>query len=345
MNIYFFHLWNNYSGSTIVLSQVIERINSAKIFKRVEIVTSKGLGPLNQSCANQRLLYTYNGTSEKLRWLSFIYATTMQLLFILFCTKKDDVLYLNTNLFAPIVKLIRIFRPNIIWHLHEDIAKDSWINKVLRTIDLSMVSVISVSQYASQALQDINVEIIPNFFETSFVMTPSEKKGVLFVGSTAQYKGFETYVELARSMPEVNFFAALSSEPGGVILPKNLDIYIQPNDLSVLYNMSYVTLNLTNPDLVRETFGMTMLEAIRRGNAVVYPSVGGIAESFNNYKYAYPCSDPRDIFELKSILKTVALLDNNSIAFEARKFLLKVEGLKPKERLLALVKEVKKQNA
>ena len=53
------------------------------------------------------------------------------------------------------------------------------------------------------------------------------------------------------------------------------------------------------------------------------------------------------LFKLRTILSGffIIIFTNNSIAFEARKFLLKVEGLKPKERLLALVKEVKKQNA
>lgn len=341
MTLYYFHLWNNYSGSSVVLGKVIDSLNSSNLFHETILVTSKDEGALSHAPCNRRGLYSYKGTSKLLRKLAFIYSSLFQLGFILFFTTKNDVLYFNTHLYAPLVLIVRRLRPKIVWHLHEDISRESWINKLVRSMNLSRIHIISVSEYATAVLDQSNVDIIPNFFDTGLERSSRSKDTILFVGSTAYYKGFEVFLSLAKCMPHVKFQAILSDMQTKIVVPDNLDIVLRPKNLAPYYERAIVTLNLTNPDLVRETFGMTILEAIRRECAVLYPAFGGIAETFNSYEFSFPCSNPWNIEEVKSIIESIFKVDSDSIAFAAEKFLLNVDEMKTQQSLLHVVSKVK----
>lgn len=56
----------------------------------------------------------------------------------------------------------------------------------------------------------------------------------------------------------------------------------------VFYNAASIVINLTNPQLAVETFGLTTLEAMSAALPVIVPTVGGIAEmvedDINGYK-------------------------------------------------------------
>ena len=58
--------------------------------------------------------------------------------------------------------------------------------------------------------------------------------------------------------------------------------------MSRFYNEAAIVINLTNPKLAVETFGLTPLEAMSAGLPVIVPTVGGIAEMVgdgdNGYK-------------------------------------------------------------
>lgn len=341
MTLYYFHLWNNYSGSSVVLGQVIDSLKTSNLFDETILVTSKDDGPLSHAPCKKRRLYVYKGGSKLLRKLAFFYSSLFQLGFILLMTKKCDVLYFNTHLYAPLVLIVRRLRPRIVWHLHEDISRESWINKLVRSMNLSRINIISVSEYATAVLDQSNVDIVPNFFDTGLERSARSKDTILFVGSTAYYKGFEVFINLAKCLPNVKFQAVLSDMQTRFIVPDNLDVVVRPKNIAPYYERAIVTLNLTNPDLVRETFGMTILEAIRRDCAVLYPAFGGIAETFNSYEFSFPCRNPWNVEEVKSIIEYISKVDSSSIAFAAEKFLLNVDEMKTQQSLLHVVSKVK----
>lgn len=68
----------------------------------------------------------------------------------------------------------------------------------------------------------------------------------------------------------------------------NLTIYERQSDVIPFYNSTSLVINLTNPQLAVETFGLTPLEAMSAGVPVIVPTVGGIAEmvedDVNGYK-------------------------------------------------------------
>lgn len=65
--------------------------------------------------------------------------------------------------------------------------------------------------------------------------------------------------------------------------------------MSVFYARASLVLNLTNPRLAIETFGLTPLEAMAAGLPVIVPPVGGIAElvqaGVNGYCIDVACVD------------------------------------------------------
>lgn len=66
----------------------------------------------------------------------------------------------------------------------------------------------------------------------------------------------------------------------GLTIPENMTITIRP-DVTDVYRRSSVVLCLTNPEIVTETYGMSVAEAIAAGIPVIVPAVGGPAEQLH----------------------------------------------------------------
>lgn len=60
--------------------------------------------------------------------------------------------------------------------------------------------------------------------------------------------------------------------------PNNLDIHGRQADITPFYSNASLVVNLSRPDLVIETFGLTILEAMAFGIPVIVPPVGGPVE-------------------------------------------------------------------
>ena len=68
---------------------------------------------------------------------------------------------------------------------------------------------------------------------------------------------------------------------------ENLTIYPRQNDVTPFYNQASLLLNLSDKEIVIETFGMTVLEAMSAGLPVIVPTVGGVAEMVDDGENGY----------------------------------------------------------
>ena len=74
-----------------------------------------------------------------------------------------------------------------------------------------------------------------------------------------------------------------------IVIPQNLSIFPRQSNIHQFYNNASILLNLSNPNKVIETFGMTALEGMSAALPVIVPTVGGITEfvedGVNGYKF------------------------------------------------------------
>ena len=87
----------------------------------------------------------------------------------------------------------------------------------------------------------------------------------------------------------------------------NLIIYSRQSDVIPFYNSASLVINLTNPLLAVETFGLTTLEAMTNGLPVIVPTQGGIAEMVTNGENGYKI----DVQDLNKIIECLHLLLSN----------------------------------
>ena len=76
--------------------------------------------------------------------------------------------------------------------------------------------------------------------------------------------------------------------------------------MASLYNSASLVLNLSDPRLVIETFGLTALEAMSCGLPVIVPPVGGIAEMVTDGVNGYhiDCKDTGRLVATISLILT-----------------------------------------
>lgn len=150
------------------------------------------------------------------------------------------------------------------------------------------------------------------------------------LSSLKAYKGTKEFLSLAEKLPAYKFELVINDTPDAIesylqtenILPSaNITIHSRTSDVSLFYNSASIVLNLSNPDLFIETFGLTALEAMSAALPVIVPPVGGIAEmvtdGVNGYKI--DCRDTETLMrQIVSILTNKVLylsLAQNAYSF------------------------------
>lgn len=321
MRIVCFHLYNDYSGSPKVLHLVLENLLKREI--QIDLVTSKG-GILDELVKYQNLKYiTYRYTFTFNHIITFLHFLRVQLYTFLFSFcylfKRDITFYINTLLPIGPAFAGRIMRKRVVYHYHENAKSKGLFYRILCWWMEHLASdIICVSAYQRSFLKrKKNVFVVPNALDEDFVKRISPnieqaflRKKVLMLGSLKLYKGTLEFINLSKELPQFRFELIINDSQGNINnflsehsikIPANLSIYARQNDVVPFYNNASLVLNLSNKDLVVETFGLTALEAMTAGLPVIVPTVGGIAEMVTDGVNGYKI----DVQELQKIKDTI----------------------------------------
>lgn len=307
------HLLNDYSGSPLVLKQVLE---VARDCSQVHVFTAT---PLGKGVLSDIAGVEYHGVFYRWhprKWLTLLYFLWAQAaLFgrLLFFLRSGDTVYINTLLPFGAALAATCRRCRIIYHIHEVSIQPRLLKKMLAGIaGVTAHALVFVSGYVKQQFRfpEQKTRIIYNALPEDFtrramempVGKTQEPFTVLMLCSLKKYKGIYQFVAVARQMPEVHFILVLNAPEKeanefrlATDAPDNCEIYPVQTDALPFYNRAHLVVNLSLPDAWIETFGMTILEGMYCGLPAIVPPVGGVTELVQNgqegiYADARDCS-------------------------------------------------------
>jgi glycosyltransferase involved in cell wall biosynthesis len=331
MKIACFHVLNDYSGSPKVLEMVLSGLLSKGY--SIDMITSKGNGALN--CLQEKenvtfYQYHYHFSRNRL-W------NALQFLFVqcyIFCFsfrylfQKDIVFYLNTIMPVGAAVAAKLSGKRIVYHYHENATVKSRFYILLAWFMQKLADeIICVSDYQRQFLQrKTGIRTIPNSLPSAFEKEcmkfrgkEKKEKRVLMLSSLKLYKGTLEFISLAVSLPQFYFELVINDSWNAINsflkdykieIPSNLMIWDRQKDVLPFYKRASLVLNLSNKELVVETFGMTVLEAMTAGLPVIVPTVGGVVDLVDDGVNGYKI-DVQQLEEIK--MRIVSILTDNAI--------------------------------
>ena len=295
--IFFVHLLNNYSGSPMVLRQVIQACRNAG--RSCRLLKGNSGGILDDLSVEQQAVgYRYSGY-RFLTLVSYLMVQWRFFLFVLFKARRGDTVYINTLLPFGAAPAARWRRCRIVYHVHETSVRPNLLKCFLRQIvERYADKVIFVSDYAyrSEKFKAPREQLVihnscSSEFEkqtTSVSPAADDAFHCLLACSPKAYKGIFEFFKLAEQFQEKAEYrfslvlgiseAELSQFRKKETIPDNITVYACRRKMLPLYMQSHLVLNLSRPDEWVETFGLTILEAMHCGIPVIVPPVGGPAE-------------------------------------------------------------------
>jgi len=322
IDLYYIHLFNDYSGSPRVLKDAIDcNVNDSK---HTYIFTSNHSGFLD-SDNNRRVNIFYARSSNRFIQLIYFFLAQFHLFLKLLgflCLsrfkKRNVILIVNTMLPFSALFAGWLMKGRVVCYIHETFIKPDVFKRFLRFfIEYFSTNVVYVSQYLrdNENFSKPDKLIIYNGLRADFPAVPTfnkkskfNGKKVLFAGSLKEYKGINQLVKLAEVNGSINFIAALNCEQSDfedfiskVDIPSNLSLLVRPNNLQDLFAESFLVLNLSLPNAWVETFGLSIVEGMAFGNPVVAPPIGGPTEFVNSNNGAL--IDSRNIEEISRFIE------------------------------------------
>lgn len=307
-----FHLFNDYSGSPKVLHNLLSGLLDRGY--KIDLVTTQG-GVLDRldSPNLQRHTYSYAFSINPIVTMArYTWAQIITFVMALrYAFRKDTIFYINTILPLGPALAGRLTGKRVIYHYHENaFVKGSFYRTLAKAMQRLAHNIICVSSYqASYLSRKKNVDIIPNALPEEFVSRlrpdPSsafDRHTILMLSSLKAYKGTHIFIRLASALPQFRFVLVINDtieaidswiEAGSIAIPANLTIHPRTSDVVPFYNNSSLVVNLSDPRLFIETFGLTALEAMSCALPVIVPTQGGIAEmvSDNVNGFKIDCND------------------------------------------------------
>ncbi len=294
--IFCIHLFNDYSGSPLVFSTVIKGLQKKEY--ECSIFTCSGQeGFLSGMSIPYHYFYYRWLPNRFLRLGMFVYSQWSLFVKVKAEAENADIIYINTLL--PFGAALAGWKTNtrVIYHIHEVSIKPAILKRFLKWVAAKTASeVIFVSQYLAgeEALPGVPFKVVPNALSGKFVAAvnrPVEQEErsaifkILMLCSLRAYKGVDVFVAIAKDLPELDFDLVLNATEEEIEryfasskMPANLQLYPKQKNVHPFYQKADLVLNLSHPEQWKETFGMTLLEAMYYGLPCIAPPVGGPAE-------------------------------------------------------------------
>jgi L-malate glycosyltransferase len=294
--IYFCHLLNDYSGSPKVLAHVIDICNKNNF--ELEVFSSQTKGFLNISGIVYNTIPYQWSPIKLLTLLRLIWCQAALFFKLLGKLQSKDIIYINTLLPFGAALAGKFKNATVIYHIHETSIKPAILKKTLRFVtQITASEIIFVSNYLKnvESFQNINQTVIYNAISTEFLnqaKNDNEIKAslhqtfsILMLCSLKKYKGVDVFVEISKSISNAAFNLVVNATQieideyfKNTSLPANLKIYPVQTNVHPFFRNCDLVLNLSDPEVWIETFGLTAIEAFAYSKPVIVPEVGGISE-------------------------------------------------------------------
>lgn len=343
MSRLYIHPVNDYTGSTIVLEQIIKNSKNEEHL----LLTRGNSGPLNR-CEGILIKNipdcTIPGTSKRvhlLNYLGTILNLFLEFVFTLRYGYKYDEFYINTTVPFCAALAGKIMRKNITYHVHEKYVKRCPIRYkiaefVFRNINSHRIYVSKylASQFESSSNGKSEVKLnklTPEFLSKVKIKTFDEhKRDTIMMACSLNYsKGISQFITLAKELPTLKFILIIASDENSILqyikedIPNNLKLLARQESMHKWYYMSDIILNLSLPDLWIETFGMTILEGFSYGLPAIGPNVGGPVEIISDGVDGF-LVNPYDIEKIKQKIQFI-LSSENYIKISKKAYLKSLE--------------------
>ncbi len=290
------HLFNDYSGSPLVFSQLLTHWGKQQ--HEVYLYTSSQKGRLSNIQNIHYRFYRYRWSKNKLiTLLNFLKVNIYLFISIILSKKKSDIVYVNTLLPFGAALAGKIIGATVIYHMHETSVQPASFKKFLKKIQkITADKIIYVSRFLKElegGNDKVAEYVVHNALSDDFIVRAKkhllngDKKpeNVLMLASLRKYKGIEEFFQLAEMLPQFPFELLLNAGKQEIedylkTHPKtdNLHIHEAVEDVHPFYCRAKIVLNLSRPDEWAETFGMTSVEAMQYGIPVIFPPAGGPLE-------------------------------------------------------------------
>jgi glycosyltransferase involved in cell wall biosynthesis len=330
----FVHLFNDFSGSPKVLSQVI---NVARL-KKLDFVlyTGNQANGFLSNLTSNHYYFCYKRYDNRYFTFVSLFISQIILFFKLLKYWRLDVsIYVNTMLPFGASLAGKLMRKPVIYHIQESSISPLGLKLFLRkVIQFTSHKNIFVSHSVKnlESFHDLPQTVVYNSLPSNFaeitlnqLYSPFYKGlfNVLMISSMKSYKGVFEFIEIARKMQNkeaITFTLVLNALQDEIdtffekiYLPSNIKIYSQQKDVIPFYFKASLVLNLSRIDEWLETFGLTILEALSFGIPVIVPPVGGPSEIVVDGKEGFLISS----YEIDVIAdKIVYLYQNPEICLE-----------------------------
>jgi glycosyltransferase involved in cell wall biosynthesis len=302
MRIIAVHLLNNYSGSPKVLMQLLKCWTKNNL--ETHLYTCGGEGFLSNIPSVKQHFYWYRFAKNPMIRLVFLLMSQLFLsIQLLFTLKKKDILYINTVFPFGAGLIGKIIGCKVIYHIHETGVKPKILNQFLfGIVKYCATNVVYVSHFlAEQEPMKLKNNILYNVMENSFrkearlhLGKVKESKIILMISSLKRYKGINEFVKLAELCPHYIFKLVINANLKEIdsyfknkFLPSNLILITSQREVHPFYKEASIVVNLTVTQLCKETFGLTILEAMTYGIPTIVPPIGGMTELVENNKNGY----------------------------------------------------------
>lgn len=332
--IIFVHLLNDYSGSPLVLSMIVKHFASLESSYEVALYTaySKQAGFLSNITGLHYRFIFYRWSTNKLLTLFYFFLAQVQLFFKILLEERNSMVYINSVLPFGAALAAKIRRLPIVYHVHETSVSPPSLKKLLFFVANNCANqAIYVSQFlkTQEPLPKVSKKhFIYNALSPEFeakankaaIYNFSDPFNVLMLCSLKRYKGVDKFIELAHKLPDIQFTLVLNSDQKSIetyfvkaALPANVTLFSSTNEVDAFYQKAAMVLNLSLPDQWVETFGLTLLEALRYGRPIVAPNVGGPTEILSlNPKAGASIS----AYQLEAIAQFIQMLHRNPLLYQ-----------------------------
>ncbi|MCS4302435.1 glycosyltransferase family 4 protein [Chryseobacterium sp. BIGb0232] len=297
------HLLNDYSGSPKVLMQLLKAWTKNGF--ETHLFTSGGregfLSGIN-GVKNHFFWYIFSPNSL-VRIFNFFLSQFLLMIKLFFFLKKSDIVYINTVLPFGAAIAGKLKGCKIIYHIHETSVKPRFFKNFLFGVaKMTAFKIVFVSEFLLKQESLIqNQVLLYNVLESKFTEQADRfqnreksEKIVLMICSLKIYKGVNEFFTLAEKNPQYIFKLVVNASENeiknycqGEELSDNLQIYPTQTDTHPFYQEASIILNLSQPDLWVETFGLTILEGMRYRLPSIVPPVGGVTELIANGKNGF----------------------------------------------------------